>query len=334
MPFYNSFANEPISWKQDKEGIALNYGDKNLWEFKCQTRKMKPYFHPLNTIYGDRFTDAKHGDHPWHYGLWWSFKKINSVNYWEEPKGKSPDGTTEVRSFKSDLRKDGSCQIEISLVYYPASAPQNIVIKEERVISVSAPDVNGNYSIDWDAKFETTQDLILGRTPVRGQKNGKPYGGYAGLSVRFQKKLQKWKFSGENPSKSAKTSPSSIYRKHTSWICYSGSFSNNEGALSMFEHPQNQAFSNSKAYVNHKLPYLSQAFLYDEDLSLKKKGTNSASNIVFRFIIKKPEYKVLENLYKNYSKDSSKNTPARDKSCCEATYNRRGKYTVQKKWYG
>ncbi len=63
----------------------------------------KPYIHPLRTVAGVPLTAFQPSDHVWHRGLWFSWKYINGVNYWEEaPKEidgrllSVSDGRTEV----------------------------------------------------------------------------------------------------------------------------------------------------------------------------------------------------------------------------------------------
>jgi hypothetical protein len=58
------------------------------------------------------------------------------------------------------------------------------------VIVVSAPAEDGSYYMDWSQTFIACVDVKLDRTPIPGEPDGKSWGGYAGLSVRFAKGMK------------------------------------------------------------------------------------------------------------------------------------------------
>src|SRR5882672_8277076 len=70
-------------WQRDDQSIAWHEGSNVVWRFSFDDKKGKPFFHPISAG-GTAFTNFKPQDHPWHYGLWFSWKYINHVNYWEE----------------------------------------------------------------------------------------------------------------------------------------------------------------------------------------------------------------------------------------------------------
>src|SRR5437764_1304362 len=74
-------------WKQDDKTLAWfgKSGDaRPVWNFSFDAAKGKTFFEPLSVPGGPDLTNYKPADHPWHYGLWFSWKYINHVNYWEE----------------------------------------------------------------------------------------------------------------------------------------------------------------------------------------------------------------------------------------------------------
>jgi hypothetical protein len=175
--------------EQDGRSVALIRDDAVVWQFNYGPDEPKPYFHPVALPGGPVLTWNRPPDHVWHHGLWFSWKYINGLNYWE-PKspGGLPEGATEWSDVRVKTSPDGSAQIELDLAYGPRGG--EILLTEKRTITVSAPDEAGEYHFDWTCKFSAgDQDVLLDRTPLPDEPGGKAWGGYAGLSVRLAKDL-------------------------------------------------------------------------------------------------------------------------------------------------
>src|SRR5690349_19484600 len=71
-------------WARDSTSIAWRSGGAEVWRFSFDPRSGKPFFDPVGVTGGPSLTNFKPEDHPWHYGLWFSWKYLNHVNYWEE----------------------------------------------------------------------------------------------------------------------------------------------------------------------------------------------------------------------------------------------------------
>ncbi len=171
-------------WQRSDTTLAWRQGTNVLWQFSFDPGKGKPFFHPLSAG-ATSFTNFKPEDHPWHYGLWFSWKYINHVNYWEEDRttGKA-EGATRWKTPVITARTDGSATIRMELTY---SNPSNRVdMTESRELNISAPAKDGSYAIDWRADFTAGKDgAILDRTPMPGEPGGQVNGGYAGLGLRM-----------------------------------------------------------------------------------------------------------------------------------------------------
>ena len=169
-------------------------GSGVVWQFNYKTEEGKPYFHPITVAGSPTLTDLRPADHPWHRALWFSWKYINGVLYWEEdPKtGKAP-GETELTDVKATPRADHSAHFELALSYHPPGKPA--VLTEKRTLDVSPPAADGGYFIDWLSVFTAGDaDVVLDRTPIPGQPNGVAWGGYAGLSLRLAPAMRGWQF--------------------------------------------------------------------------------------------------------------------------------------------
>ena len=171
-------------WQRTETTIGWTTGTNLLWQFSFDPLKGKPFFHPL-TANRVSLTNFKPEDHPWHYGLWFSWKYINHVNYWEEDRatGKA-EGATRWTPPKLKTRADGSATITFNVTY---TNPSNHVdMTETRDLKISAPETDGSFTIDWTAKFKAgSAGAILDRTPMPNEPDGKVNGGYAGLGLRM-----------------------------------------------------------------------------------------------------------------------------------------------------
>ena len=172
-------------WSRDSTSIAWTKDGATVWRFSFDPRSGKPFFHPLTAAAGQSLSNFKPEDHPWHYGLWFSWKYINKVNYWEESRTSGQAaGTTRWSAPAIDARPDGSATITMDLTYAASGAEPDLV--ERRVLRISRPAADGSFTIDWDMRFTAgAKGAVLDRTPMPGEPNGAVNGGYAGLSVRL-----------------------------------------------------------------------------------------------------------------------------------------------------
>jgi len=255
------FASAELNWQSTDTSLALRNGEKTVWQLVFDPKQPKTYFHPLATVDGEVLTALRPADHPWHRGLWWSWKFINGLNYWEEDKktGKS-QGVNELTGTKVKTNRDFSARIELQFSYHPPDMPP--LLTETRTLKISKPDKNGNYRIDWTSVFTVGDKPVkLDRTPP-SHKGGVAWGGYAGLSLRFPKGLKGWKFLTSENANSAKEGCG----KNADWADFSGP----TAGITVFDHPSNLRHP-SPWYLNEELPYFSPAVLYNEPLELAPK---------------------------------------------------------------
>jgi type 1 glutamine amidotransferase len=257
-------------WEQSDTALALLGNSGIIWQYHFNDRYGKPYFHPV-MVKNSPLTCVSPPDHPWHLGLWFSWKFINGINYWEyltDPNTSSTsyrsEGITEITHVEISRHTDFSADIKMKLLYHTVNEPA--VMQETRNILISSPDANGSFYIDFENISDPLIDEVtLDRTPIEGEPNGQSWGGYAGLSIRFNQDY---------------TSPETItpagdnnYRK-SNWL-YMG-FNTLTGEKAGVSIIQNRAYTTSSTswYVmnNPEIPffYYSPAVLYDSKIYLKK----------------------------------------------------------------
>ena len=225
-----SAAAADFSWLRTDTRLALRNDGKVIWQLVFDPAKPKSYFHPLATVHGEVLTTVEPADHPWHRGLWWSWKSINGLNYWEEDRntGKS-EGITELVG--TEIRPSGDFSAEADLRFHYRPPGQAVVMSETRRLKVSRPDEAGIYRIDWSSEFTAGDVAVkLDRTPPPGQ-GGPAFGGYAGLSLRLPHGLKGWSFRTSEGSGGAAAG----HGKPARWVDLSGP----SAGIAILDHPGN-----------------------------------------------------------------------------------------------
>jgi len=231
----------PAGWQWKKEAgtsVALLGPEGVLWRFNFAPALHLPHFHPVATVDGRTLTWNRPPDHPWHHALWFAWKYINGVNYWEmNRKTRKSPGLTEWKTPRIATRADRSARIEMDLAYRPAGAEGKPVMTERRVMELSAPDAEGVFHVDWTATFTAGEkDVALDRTPLPGEPRGRPWGGYAGLSVRLAKDLKDRRAVSSNGPVEIK---GHTYRgKHVA-MDYTGVVGAGPAGIAILDHPKN-----------------------------------------------------------------------------------------------
>ncbi|MFA5190707.1 MAG: PmoA family protein [Verrucomicrobiia bacterium] len=286
-----------LGWEamSNDTGLALINKTTSLpvWRAVCDPAQPKPYIYPLATIDGVELTANSPADHVWHHSLWFAWKYINGINYWEvDKKTGLSAGRTNIKSASFRRNDDFSARAEMVIEYAPPGQPP--VLRETRVLQFIAPRADGSYAIDWDAKFSVGDaDITLDRTPPKVKS-----GGYAGLSLRFPKGTTGWSFltsegahnSDEGNGKSAR------------WVDFSGPTKKGTVAgIAVFDHPANPRYP-TPWYLNESHPYFSPALIYQKPMTLK---AGAKMRLRYRILVHNDAGNAvaLEREWKSFTKD-------------------------------
>lgn len=157
------------SWMRNETSLALRKDGRVVWKLVANPKEPKSYFHPIATTNGDVLTAFEPADHPWHRGLWWSWKFINGLNYWEEdPKSKASEGVTELTASAFKPAEDFSARAELSFSYHSPGEPA--VMTEQRKLTITKPDADGRYRIDWISEFTAGDAPVTSRAHAAGTR--------------------------------------------------------------------------------------------------------------------------------------------------------------------
>jgi len=287
------------NWRQTDSSLALLNNRRIVWQFNFDKKQGKPYFHPVCLTDGAELTWHRPPDHPWHYGLWFSWKYINDLNYWEEDRKTGlSQGLTEIKNVEVTANRDYSAQIAMQLSYHPPGQPA--VLTESCLIHVGKPDSDGQYHIDWNSRFAAgAANVLLDRTPITGEKDGQSWGGYAGLSVRIAKSVSGWYLTDSEGRKDLEG-----HGKKTRWMNFGGRTAENKDfSIALFDHPDNLRHP-SPGYVimDPKVPfgYFSPALLFNKPYTLP---AGESFSLKYRVLIHpgKAEKSLLEEEWKSFS---------------------------------
>jgi len=251
-------AKPDFAWRQTDCSVALLNHGRMVWEHVYDKKIGKPYMR-FGLVDGTELTrpwpypkDYPRNDHSWHRALWWSWKKINGVNYWEG----NQTGTEPVEA-NIATRPDGSARIELTVAYHrPGETP---VVMEKRAVAVSAPDSGGTYVIDWEAVFTAP-----GKDDVRFDQNS--YGGFA-LRMAAEccgdarRKIPAWVFSNSEGRANCND-------QAARWVAYQGAAPNGQTAcVAIFDHPANPGHPALWQTRSH-YPYLNPSLTCKSDYVL------------------------------------------------------------------
>ncbi|HTK08131.1 MAG TPA: PmoA family protein [Ktedonobacteraceae bacterium] len=163
----------------EQQNLVWTAGEHERLVYHYATDRRKAFVHPLYTAQGDLLTALEPADHPWHRGLWFAWKYLNDVNFWEETTEGIQDGRTEFVGIDTITSQAGQARVTIHYNYREPSG--TILLTEQRTLQINVPPV-GPATIDWDATFTTgAQSVTFDRTVISPET---PWGGYAGLSFR------------------------------------------------------------------------------------------------------------------------------------------------------
>jgi hypothetical protein len=251
-------AEREFTWRQTETSVALLNHDRVVWQHVHDREIGKPFMR-IGLLDGTELTRPcpfpkgyPKSDHTWHRALWWSWKAINGVNYWEQHQT-----GTEPIEVKIAPKRDGSARIDLTVAYHQPDQPP--VVIEHRLITVSAPDATGSYHVDWQATFTPA-----GQEDVVFNKNS-----YGGMAIRLAAECCGDEAAGRAPWTFSDSEDRANSNGQTArWVAYSGTTPNGQAAaVAMFDHPQNPRHPTWWQTRSH-YPYLNPSFTCQEGYTL------------------------------------------------------------------
>jgi hypothetical protein len=242
-------------------------GTLDALTFHYATDRRKAFFHPVRPADGVVLTDFEPADHPWHRGIWFSWKYLNGINFWEETADGTQDGRTEFAGIEQASYQSDRTQLALRYHY---QAPQGeLLLQEQRTLSIAYTS-EAMWTIDWDMTFlAPARAVCLDRTPVAPQT---PWGGYAGLSFRA---APTWGDVQGIDSEGRKDLE--IKHQRACWVSMSGQTAEGQRtSIAMLDHPDNLRHPTYWYYADETDPlgfaYLNPSPLLTEPYTLDAGG--------------------------------------------------------------
>ena len=269
--------------------------ERTVWQFNYAKDQPTPWFYPLNLPDGTELVWLNPPDHPWHHALWFSWKDLNGLTYWEQGPGQ---GRVQVEEVKVTTQADFSAQIELTAGYHPEGKPT--ILTEKRLMTITAPDANGAYRIDWKGTFTAgTQDVHM--------KGGTAGGGYAGMSVRISNQSRDWQLLDSEGRQDVPGGgvTAHTHGQHSRWADFSlvSTRTGTTAGIALFDHPTNlryPSFWHDIMDSRHTFGYFSPAPLWKEPYDLP---AGKALSLRYRVLVHpgRPDPVQVEAEFKSFS---------------------------------
>ncbi|WP_210480473.1 DUF6807 family protein [Naasia sp. SYSU D00948] len=180
-----------LSWQETgpETAAVVTEEGRRLADYSWSAAKNHPYFSAVRPLQHDGIlTNTAPWDHRWHHGLWWSWKFLNGVLYWEDHPGYGNGSGAMGRSYVTGhtvAAEDGAVDIREELEWRPDGSSEP-VLRERRSVRLHA-DLDGveAWALDWDSTWTAA-------TPVELSVTSYPehwWGGYAGLNYRAARSM-------------------------------------------------------------------------------------------------------------------------------------------------
>lgn len=289
-----------FEWRETPgRSLTLLFKGETLWQFNFAKEEGKPYFHPVHATDGALLTWLRPADHTWHRGIWFSWKLINKVNYWEENKQGLAEGQTEITSINIKRSPGYAAAFKLELTYHLSDQPP--LLREQRTITVTPPDDQGAYRMDWHMTWTAAdKEVLLDRTKPPGQ-GGPSYGGYAGLTYRAAQAMTDYQVLDSEGRRDREG-----HGKTGRWLDFSAvpGAGKQPVGVTLFDHPSNPRHP-TPWFVDTNAPkkygFVGAAPLFHDTLTLRP---GEKLELRYRVLIHngRPDMKRLEEEFKQFGK--------------------------------
>lgn len=226
-----------FSSQQSDQKLDILWNQQLLLSYNYPSNGNRSFWHPLQLPDSPALTANEPSDHVHHQGLWLGWKKVNGVNFWEQPApGGDPEGFGKVihQSLSPDINGN-LCSFEAVNSWIDWQGKQHLT--EQRSTIIHAP-TDRYLVIDVDFKVQSldnavTLDLLRG-TPGHGGLF------YSGFTVRFDNRLTP----GHLLDADGRTEADQIFGQQSQWCGLAGTHAENERVygITIIDQPTNPRY--------------------------------------------------------------------------------------------
>lgn len=236
-----------LDWQPDGPDVLAIRTDegRQVARYSYSAAKNHPYFWDVRPVnHGGVLTTHAPWDHRWHHGLWWSWKFVNDVLYWEDSEayGGARAGLGRSHVVGHAVEETGPGPAIVEDLEWRVDATGQVVLREERRLTLRANlAADDAWAIDWDLRWTAVEDAHFSTTPY--PENW--WGGYAGLNYRAARSMR----TGETILASGGLSGrEAVHARPGAWSAYAGNVDGSGtddpdhpafGGVAILVHPQN-----------------------------------------------------------------------------------------------
>lgn len=250
--------------RSSSDTLDIRFGNTLLTTYRFSKEAPVSYFHPVNTVAGTTLSLDFPSDHLWHHALFFNWKYINGLNFWEDDIPESQRGIMTTLGDLEVNKQDKMIFIRQHLSWHDFS--QNELLKERRTTVVHEPDSSEGYLMEFDLKFTALTDVLFERTPPKEF----PWGGYAGLAFRPIRSFVQAAILNSEGDRSV----DDAHGKAARWCDFSGPIDGSKGergGVTLFDHPNNPRYPTPFYVFNDgPLQFLHAAFLFDDSYEMSQ----------------------------------------------------------------
>ena len=253
------------------DALSVKWDGQLILEYQFQTGGSRPYWHPLRLPDSPILTMNRPVDHLHHQGMWVAWKKVNGVNFWEQPTpGADSKGFGSIvhQKLVSQSVQPTQVQFTVENAWIDWEDVQHLT--ETRETTVHAPQ-----------KDYLLMDIALRFVPYKREvtldlNRGEPGSGglfYSGLTIRFDNVLTP----GQLLDANGRCEPMEIFGQTSRWCGFSGKHEEDGQVygITLLDYPDNPRYPtvwwvrNGKNYaLLHPSPSYYEPFHIPEGESL------------------------------------------------------------------
>ncbi len=150
----------------------------------------KPFCHPVRDAQNNVLTARSPLDHFWHRGIWFAWKFVNGVNYWEERDavfGRQITIDPPIIALIPNQPNAVQWTNEIAWQDTRDGDAPTVRLRETRQILCTFHENQSVLTLDWVCEQTAQEDVLLDRTPYT------TWGGYGGIVARTTQAVHKQK---------------------------------------------------------------------------------------------------------------------------------------------
>lgn len=171
-----------LVWRErdDATAVLTTADGRLLADYSWSSEKNHPFFSHVRPLQHDGvLTNTAPWDHRWHHGLWWSWKFLNGILFWEDHPDYGNGNGALGRSWVTghDVTVDDSgVRIDETLDWRPDRSDEALLTEVRSIRIHTALDGIDAWALDWDSTWTAQAPVELTVTPT-------PSTGGAGMRV-------------------------------------------------------------------------------------------------------------------------------------------------------